>query len=130
MSATRSPFLDIVRPLVRMVEEGLESPDRPIHFTITGDAGVLPANVTTPLAVVLTELLQNVVEHGYPAGERAARARAASQLQLAKVADVVTIRVIDDGVGVAREFRVGRRGWSRVHDRAHVRRARPRWRRS
>ena len=62
------PFLEIVRPLVRMVEEGLISPDRPIRFKVVGDAGILPAAVATPLAVVLTELLQNVVDHAYPDG--------------------------------------------------------------
>ena len=63
------PFVEIVRPLVRMVEEGLLSPDHPIEFKVTGDAGKLPATVATPLAVVLTELLQNVVDHAYPAAD-------------------------------------------------------------
>jgi len=63
------PFVDIARPLVRMVEEGLLSPDHPIEIKITGDAGNLPATVATPLAVVLNELLQNVVDHAYAAGD-------------------------------------------------------------
>jgi two-component sensor histidine kinase len=61
-------FNDIVRPLVRMVEESLLSPDRPVRVSVEGDAGKLPARVATPLAVVLTELLQNAVDHGYPEG--------------------------------------------------------------
>src|SRR5690606_24168116 len=60
-----APFNDVVRPLVRLVEEGLSSPERPVRFHIVGDAGALPAVVTTPLAVVLSELLQNAVEHAY-----------------------------------------------------------------
>ena len=56
-----------IRPLVRVVEDGLVSPDRHIRFTVEGDPGDLPAEVATPLAVVLTELLQNAVEHGFPA---------------------------------------------------------------
>jgi two-component sensor histidine kinase len=62
-------FNDIVRPLVRMVEESLLSPDRPVRVSVEGDAGKLPARVATPLAVVLTELLQNAVDHGYPEGK-------------------------------------------------------------
>ncbi len=62
------PFLEIVRPLVRMVEEGLVSPDDPVLFKVTGDAGTLPAPLATPLAVVLTEALQNVVDHAYQGG--------------------------------------------------------------
>ena len=61
-------FNDIMRPLVRMVEESLLSPDRPVRVTVEGDAGKLPARVATPLAVVLTELLQNAVDHGFPVG--------------------------------------------------------------
>jgi two-component sensor histidine kinase len=102
-------LLDIVRPLVRMVQEGLVSPDRPIHFTITGDAGVLPAQVTTPLAVAVTELLQNVVEHAYPAGYGVDR-EGRVVIQLSRQADVVTIRVLDDGVGVPDGFELAAAG--------------------
>ena len=78
------PFVEIVRPLVRMVEEGLRSPDRPVRVPrSTGDAGKLPAPVATPLAVVLTELLQNVVDHAYPPGARRRRARPRCVLELA-----------------------------------------------
>ncbi len=61
-------FNEIVRPLVRMVEESLVSPERPVKVTVEGDAGSLPAQIATPLAVVLTELVQNAVDHGYPEG--------------------------------------------------------------
>ena len=61
-------FIEIVRPLLRLAEEGLQSPDRPVHFSVKGDGGKLPAIVATPLSVVLTELLQNSVDHGFPEG--------------------------------------------------------------
>ncbi|MBW3573726.1 MAG: sensor histidine kinase [Actinobacteria bacterium] len=60
------PFNDIVRPLVRTVEESLGSAERPVRFKVEGDAGRLPARVATPLAVVLTELLQNAADHAFP----------------------------------------------------------------
>jgi two-component sensor histidine kinase len=59
-------FDQIVRPLVRMVEEGLGSEERPVRLEVQGDAGELRAEIATPLAVVLTELLQNAVQHGFP----------------------------------------------------------------
>jgi two-component system, sensor histidine kinase PdtaS len=96
------PFLDVVRPLVRMVEEGLSSPERPVRFRIAGDAGPLPAAVTTPLAVVLTELLQNAVEHAYPLGERAAPGDVL--VELGREGAVAIVRVVDDGVGVEPGF--------------------------
>ena len=61
-------FKEILLPLAAMVEEGLQSPDRPVRLKIEGDAGRLPASVATPLAVVLTELLQNAVEHAFVDG--------------------------------------------------------------
>jgi two-component system, sensor histidine kinase PdtaS len=63
-------FDQIVRPLVRMVEEGLGSEERPVRLEVQGDAGELRAEIATPLAVVLTELLQNAVQHGFPTEDR------------------------------------------------------------
>ena len=101
-----APFVEVVRPLVRMVEEGLSSPDQPIHFRIAGDAGVLPAHIATPLAVVLTELLQNVVEHAYPPGfdDRPGQVL----VELGRDGATVRVRVVDDGVGVPQGFAVAR----------------------
>ena len=61
-------FLEIVRPLLRLAEEGLQSVDRPVRFSVKGDGGRLPGTIATPLSVVLTELLQNAVDHGFPEG--------------------------------------------------------------
>ena len=61
-------FIEIVRPLLRLAEESLQSPDRPVHFELAGDGGRIPASVATPLSVVLTELMQNAVDHGFPEG--------------------------------------------------------------
>ena len=43
-----APFIDIVRPLCRMVEEALYTPERPVRCSIEGDAGTLPATSATP----------------------------------------------------------------------------------
>jgi len=61
---------EIVRQLVRMVGEGIVSDEHPVRLVVEGDPGEVRAEVATPLAVVLTELLQNAVEHGFP-GDRA-----------------------------------------------------------
>jgi two-component sensor histidine kinase len=61
-------FIEIVRPLMRLVEEGLQSADRPVTFQAKGDGGRLPATIATPLSVVILELLQNAVDHGFPEG--------------------------------------------------------------
>jgi two-component sensor histidine kinase len=58
-------FNDILPSLVRMAED-LGRSDRPVRITCRGEAGQLHASVATPLAVVITELLQNAAEHGWP----------------------------------------------------------------
>ena len=41
-------FIEIVRPLLRLAEEGLQSADRPVRFTVQGDGGRIPAAIATP----------------------------------------------------------------------------------
>lgn len=57
-----------------------------------GECGALSADVTTPLAMAITELLQNAVEH--------ARARHIT-VSLARMDHAVEMTVGDDGVGIA-----------------------------
>jgi two-component system, sensor histidine kinase PdtaS len=106
-------FLEVLRPLVRMVEEGLTSPDRPMDFRITGESGKLPSHVATSLAVVLTELLQNVVDHAYPPelfppGSVDPGHRSTVDVVLTHDAQALRVRVVDDGVGPPE-------GWSPDH---------------
>jgi two-component sensor histidine kinase len=96
------PFIEIVRPLVRMVEEGLMSPEHPVRIKITGDAGVLPATVATPLAVVLNELLQNVVDHAYPPHLDSTDGQVT--LDLDNDGHELRVTVTDDGAGVDDDF--------------------------
>ncbi|HWH36128.1 MAG TPA: histidine kinase N-terminal domain-containing protein [Acidimicrobiales bacterium] len=99
------PFSEIVRPLVRMVEESLVSPDRPVQFHVHGDGGRLPARVATPLAVVLTELLQNAADHAFPehAGGDGSAGGSVS-VEVDNDWEELTLRVIDDGVGLPPGF--------------------------
>jgi two-component sensor histidine kinase len=101
------PFIEIVRPLVRMVEEGLVSPDHPLTFVVQGDAGKLPATMATPLAVVLTEALQNVVDHAYPPGlDEPSGDEVGGRVivDLSNDGTLLRVRVIDDGVGLPEGF--------------------------
>jgi two-component sensor histidine kinase len=64
------PFAEIVVSLVQMAEDSVVS-SQPIVISTAGDLGEVTADVATPLAVTLAELLQNAVEHAFdpePAG--------------------------------------------------------------
>ena len=97
-------FIDIVRPLLRLSEEGLQSQDRPIRFTVHGDGGRLPTTVATPLSVVLIELLQNAIDHGFPEGS----AGGDVVVELSRQAGVLSIAVVNDGVGLDPAFELNR----------------------
>jgi len=66
-TADEVDFNDILPSLVRMAED-LGRDDRPVIIDYRGEAGQLQASVATPLAVVITELLQNAAEHAWPEG--------------------------------------------------------------
>ena len=63
-----------------------------VHIERHGECGALSADVTTPLAMAITELLQNAVEH--------AQARHIT-VSLARMDHMVEMTVGDDGVGIA-----------------------------
>jgi len=93
-------FIEIVRPLLRLAEEGLQSVDRPVQFRVQGDGGRLPSTVATPLSVVLTELLQNAVDHGFPEGSDGGTV----VVQLSNDGAELRVRVLDDGRGLDPSF--------------------------
>ena len=93
-------FLDVAVPITQMVEQALVSPERPVTIRFVGDGPTLPASVSSSLAVVLTELLQNAVEHGYPPGSVGGQVT----IELQSTARGITVRVHDDGVGLPPGF--------------------------
>ncbi|MFZ9794647.1 MAG: sensor histidine kinase [Ilumatobacteraceae bacterium] len=95
-------FVEILRPLIQLSQESLQSSDRPVRFEVRGDAGRLPATIATPLSVVILELLQNVVDHAF--GDK--RRDGVVRVFLARDPDddALHLRVIDNGVGGDERF--------------------------
>ncbi|WP_026341677.1 sensor histidine kinase [Actinomadura atramentaria] len=56
-------FDDIADRVIMMAGE-VSAPETQVEPKRTGSFGVLPAEIATPLAMALTELLQNALEHG------------------------------------------------------------------
>jgi two-component system, sensor histidine kinase PdtaS len=88
-------FGEVVRRISRMVGEGLISPDADIQVSVTGTCGAISADLATPLAVTVTELAQNAIEHAF-VGRDSGRI----SITLARISDHVVVRVHDDGVGI------------------------------
>ena len=93
-------FDKVAQRLIDMLAVGLIDPDHPVHMRLVGSAGELPAEVATPLALVLSELLQNAVEHAFP--DRGGEVLVTLERRDASL----YVEVRDDGVGVPTEWSV------------------------
>ncbi len=89
-------FDDIARRIVATAGE-LSAPEARITPVLTGRFGVLSASVATPLALVLTELLHNAVQHGLalPGGP----ATGILEVAACRGEDQLTVSVADNGAG-------------------------------
>jgi two-component system, sensor histidine kinase PdtaS len=97
------PFGDVVKPLVRTVEETVSTPEVKLRFEVSGDAGRLRGDVATALAVVLNELMQNAVDHAFPR-DGAAPIDGKVLVRLARLDGELVVEVIDDGIGLPTGF--------------------------
>ena len=90
-----------------------------IDSSFTGSFGMMRAEDATAVGLILSELIQNAVEHGVPDGGRV-------QVDAQRVdegeADILRVTVVDDGAGLPTGFRPSRAGLgtriitSMVHD--------------
>jgi two-component system, sensor histidine kinase PdtaS len=99
-SRQRVSFDKVTQRLVDMLATGLTDPEHPVEMRVTGGAGELPAEVATPLALVLSELLQNSVEHAFP--DRGGRV----DIVLERRPASLHLAVHDDGVGIESDWQL------------------------
>jgi two-component sensor histidine kinase len=94
-------FDDIARQIAATTGE-LSAPEARITPGLSGKFGMLPATVATPLALVLTELLHNAVQHGLalPGGP----AVGTLEITACRGADQLTVTVADNGAGFPAGF--------------------------
>ena len=95
----RVAFDEVADRLGRMVTEVGLAGDR-VRVERTGSFGVIGAEVATALAMVLTELAQNAVEHGYGDSGRTGRIL----VTVGRLVGRLRVTVDDDGVGLPDDF--------------------------
>jgi two-component sensor histidine kinase len=91
-------FDDVVDRLLLMLADVTGAAGR-ITVRREGSFGELPAELATPLVMVLTELVQNAVEHGFPDGESGSVTVVGE-----RVPGTVRVTVSDDGHGLPTAF--------------------------
>lgn len=97
-------FDDITDRVIMMAGE-VSTPETRVTPKRTGSFGVLPAEIATPLAMALTELLQNALEHGLPAHRDGTLEVLAHRSEEGGEPRLV-VTVADDGVGLPADFDV------------------------
>ena len=78
---------------------------RPVEITVVGDLAEVPADIATPLAVALAELLQNAVEHAF-VGEGAEGAVGHIGMRLRRERGTLYAEVRDNGRGIPEGFSI------------------------
>ena len=117
------PFAEIVSSLVQMAEDSVVS-SQPIVISVHGDLGEVAADVATPLAVTVAELLQNAVEHAFDPENAGGHDGAAGlegagggagyapvghvDLTLSNEESALRVEVRDDGLGLPEGFDIER----------------------
>ncbi|MBW3577502.1 MAG: PAS domain-containing sensor histidine kinase [Actinobacteria bacterium] len=101
-SRQRVSFDKVAQPLMDMLASGLADPDRRVKMSLIGSAGELPAEVATPLALILSELVQNSLEHGFSDGSGGGDV----EVVLHRGQASLRLTVCDNGVGVDEGWRL------------------------
>ena len=91
-------FDDVVDRLLGMLSDVMGSSPR-IEVRRTGSFGDIPAEVATALVLVLTELVQNAIEHAF-----AGRDSGLVEVIAERARGRLTVTIRDDGVGLPADF--------------------------
>jgi two-component system, sensor histidine kinase PdtaS len=92
---------DEIADRLRVVVTEVGSTGVLVGSTRCGEFGVLPGEVATPLAMVLTELLQNATEHAFDGGP------GHIEVTPRRTGDELSVVVVDDGRGLPEGFDAG-----------------------
>jgi two-component system, sensor histidine kinase PdtaS len=91
-------FDEVVDRLLVMLSDVMGSSAR-VRVRRTGSFGEVPAEVATALVLVLTELVQNAIEHAFPDG-----AEGLVEVLAERARGRLTVTIRDDGVGLPADF--------------------------
>lgn len=92
---------EVSNHILTQMRQGMLGPDKKIWLELEGPPIYLPARQATACALVINELLQNAVEHGFKK-----RNVGHVRLTLQDEGDTVIVRVLDDGSGLPDDFSI------------------------
>ena len=90
---------EVSQSILREVTTGTMDPEKRLKIVLNGPSLLLPAQQATSCALIINELLQNAVEHGY-----ADRSQGTIEINLNESNEETVIEVVDDGAGFPAGF--------------------------
>ncbi len=87
--------------IISQFQQGMLGPDKEIRLELTGESIYLPARQATACSLIINELLQNAIEHGFEDKQEGL-----IRVNLEDTGDDVVIRVADNGAGLPENFQV------------------------
>ena len=90
---------------MEVVQEATTSEFVDMEFDVTGDAGILPGEIASPLAIILNELMQNAVDHAFDF-EKMRQDSITGKIDIVLKRDDtgLAITVADNGIGLKEGF--------------------------
>ena len=100
LSATSQDLVQFDEVITKIIQGASELNIRPNEIQIkkVGEFGLISSMVATPLALVLTELIHNALEHGLSTSGDLV------ELRINRQAESMTITVTDNGAGIPSDF--------------------------
>jgi two-component sensor histidine kinase len=101
---------DDIAGRVAMMAGDVSALEARVTPSLRGEFGMLPSSIATPLALVLTELLQNALQHGFgrpcadPAGHDGAMRNGTVLVTAQREAGGLMVSVADNGTGLPEDF--------------------------
>lgn len=95
---------EVAQRIIQQMEQGVLDPERRISMKLSGPNVFLPARQATSCALVINELLQNALEHGYDPRETGGTV----SLTFQDYGDAIGLVVHDDGHALPPDFNLQR----------------------
>ena len=89
----------VCETVMTLTSHSLLRPDHRIVTSVSGQEIMLPSNKATSVALILNELIQNAIEHGFQE-----RTEGSLAVELSEIDSRVTLEVVNDGAPLPQGF--------------------------
>ena len=102
LSQQDAEFIDVAevtKNILELVIQNMLEPDFNLQTIFNGQTVILPSEQASSLALVINELIQNSIEHGF-----IGRREGLIGVEIATLADAYKIEIYDNGIGMPSDF--------------------------